>query len=297
MKSTKAGFDFYYQYVGELNDEALLRSDYWELSHDTWSLYSYGQGYKVVYIKYGCKASGSKFEGIKPLSAKEESERFSQSLSRTKSTIFELAICNEFTYFCTFTQDENLVGDRFDLHEFRKDLAQFVRNQNRGRQTKIKYLLIPEQHKNGAWHMHGLLSGLTSADLREFSLKEKLPNAIRKELKAGKKVYNWEKYSKKFGYFTASPINSHVACSKYITKYITKDVLKNNLKSGAHSYYASQGLQRRERIFRTDFEICPITEWDFENNYVKVAWFDSKEDLEKVKSQKTYSTALPKNIS
>lgn len=213
--------------------------------------------------------------------AEPTAERLRQSISRTRSTIFELAMCNEFTHFCTFTQSAEM-RDRFNLDEFRKDFAQFVRNINRSRRDNpIKYLLIPEQHLNsrnkkdiGAWHMHGLLMGLTEADLRLFTLKEKLPQNIRKALKSGQKVYNWERYSQKFGYFTCTEIGNHEACSKYITKYITKELQKRNLENGQHSYFASQGLNRRVPIVKFSKDKCPVSEWDFENEYVKVRWLD-----------------------
>ena len=82
-----------------------------------------------------------------------EEERLRSSISRAKSRVNELALCNEFEYFCTFTQSDEL-RDRFDLKAFRKDFAMFVRNENRRREKKIKYLLVPERHKDGAWHMH-----------------------------------------------------------------------------------------------------------------------------------------------
>ena len=279
-KKTEFGELFAHSHYLEcLSDERLCNPDYYKIDHDTWYLYRYGDGVKVVYLKYGKEAPKRKIEqNTKPLSQKEENTRLSQSVSRTKSTIFELAICNEFTHFCTFTQDENIVGDRFDLAKFRKDFAQFIRNENRGRENKIKYLVVPEQHKNGAWHFHGLLSGLTDQDLRKFTLSEKLPMRIKKPIMNGENVYNWDKYAKKFGFFTATDIKSHVACSKYITKYITKEVVKNNLSKGQHSYFASQGLKRRELILRTDVEPCPITNWGFENDYIKTAWFDNAEE-------------------
>lgn len=257
---------------------------YWDIPHDTWSIHKYGAGYKVTYLKFGARAQKYKQEYLLKDCGEcsdevNADERFSQSVSRTKSSIFELAMCNEFSYFCTFTQNENLVGDRFDLSEFRKDLSQFVRNQNRGRKNKIKYLLIPEQHRNGAWHMHGLLMGLNYSDLREFTLDEKLPYRIRKQIKKGEKVYNWEKYATKFGFFTATEIKSHEACSRYITKYITKDLLKSNIESGKHTFFASKGLNRRILISRVSNEICPLKKWDFENEYIKSIWFSNKEEL------------------
>lgn len=280
MPLNKNDFFAYYHYVQALSDERFCAPDYWKINHDTWTLYAYGNGYKVVYLKYGSKSPRSDIPtSKKTLSAKEKEERLSQSVSRTKSTIFELAFCNEFSHFCTFTQNADFVGDRFDLSAFRKDLAQFVRNQNRGRDKKITYLFVPEQHKDGAWHMHGLINGLNDDDLREFTLNERLPNKIRKQIKNGEKVYNWEKYARKFGYFTATKVKSHEACAKYITKYITKDLAKSAIKRGGHCYFASQGLKRRERILRTDDVTCPIKKWGFENDYIKTAWFDNVEQL------------------
>ena len=198
-----------------------------------------------------------------------ENVRFSNSVSRSRSRVFELAMCNEFTHFCTFTQDEKL-RDRFNLSEFRKDLAQLVRNINRGRDIKIKYLLIPEQHKNGAWHIHGLLMGLTDTDLREFTLKEKLPEKLRKRIAKGEKIFDWKRYRQAFGYFTCTKIENHTACAKYITKYVSKDMQKNLLETGQHLFFASQGLKGRESVVKNCFEPCPVSEWDFENYFVKI---------------------------
>ena len=242
------------------------------LRHDVWNVYDYGNVVKIVYIKSAPKIPDErkKKSAIKK-QERSESERFSNSISRSKARIFELAMCNEFNFFCTFTQDQKM-RDRFDLKEFRKDFAQFVRNLNRKRpdDKKIKYLLIPEQHKDGAWHMHGLLQGIEKADLREFSLSEKLPERIRKQISKGVKVYDWTKYRKAFGYFTCTEIQNKNACSKYITKYISKDLQKTVRESGEHLFFASQGLKSRETIVKNSFEKCPVFEWDFENDYVKV---------------------------
>ena len=250
-------------------------------NHDVFNIYAYGDNLlKIVYIKSApmradlrktdplwAEKKKPKFKG----SPNSPDERFSNSVSRSKSRIFELAMCNEFKYFCTFTQDEKL-RDRFDLKEFRKDLAQLVRNLNRNRseENKIKYLLIPEQHKNGAWHLHGLLQGITPDDLREFTLKEKLPERIRKQIAKGVKIYDWTRYRKAFGFFTCAEIESQTACAKYITKYISKDLQKTVHESGEHLFFASQGLKGRETILRNCADLCDVDEWDFENEFVKV---------------------------
>lgn len=222
-------------------------------TNDFWSLYDFGKaGYKVVYFKARKIAKKRKFKATEQ---RENENRFASSLSRTRSTIFEIATCNDFKHFCTFTQSKEL-RDRFDLGAFRKDFAQFVRNLNRSRDEKIKYLLIPEQHSDGAWHMHGLLLGLNNGDLQ----------------KNEHGYLDWVAYRKKFGFFSVSPIKNGEACAKYVTKYITKDLLKTNIENGQHCFFASQGLKRAEQIVKDERSPCFCSEWDFENDYVKVRW-------------------------
>ena len=253
------------------------------LQHDLWSLYDYGDIVKVVYFKALPNKANPKKDPLfldpaspkkRPVFEKQsrpESERFSNSVSRSKARIFELAMCNEFTHFCTFTQDKEK-RDRFDLAEFRKDFAMLIRNINRNRpeNAKIKYLLIPEQHKDGAWHMHGLFMGFTDKDLRPFTLEEKLPDRIREKLLQGVTIYDWQRYRRVFGYFTCTEIKNGTACAKYITKYISKDLQKSVRESGEHLYFASQGLKGREVVVCKSCDVCPVEKWDFENSYVKV---------------------------
>ena len=190
-------------------------------------------------------------------------ERFRQSLSRAKNTIFELALCNKFTHFCTFTQDKEK-RDRYNLEEFISDFSMFVRNKNRNRaeDKKIKYVLVPEQHDNGAWHLHGLLAGLSKTDL------------VKNEYG----YLDWLEYRNKFGFFSCSRIRKPINTAKYITKYISKDFAKTTLEKGRHLYYASQGLKRKEQICKQYGEKCSVDKWDFENEYVKIRFF-SEDDI------------------
>lgn len=270
--------EFYLDYAKKRADESAIdRPEIfgrYGVRNDYWSAYSYGDEIKIVYIKRGVierAKKEQKFEPTKDNSKTAESERFSQSVSRSRARVFELAMCNEFRYFCTFTQSKEL-RDRFDLNAFRKDFAMLIRNLNRkrGEVDKIRYLLIPEQHEKGGWHMHGLLTGLSTEDLREFKVSENIPKRLKDKIREGRKIYDWTAYRRRFGYFTCEKIQNSTACAKYVTKYISKDLQKSVRESGAHLYFASQGLKGRECIVKNSFETCPFTEWEYENDYVKI---------------------------
>ena len=42
-----------------------------------------------------------------------------------------------------------------------------------------KFVFVPEMHRDGAWHLHGLINDLPVDHLRPFTLEEKLPTYIR----------------------------------------------------------------------------------------------------------------------
>jgi len=203
------------------------------------------------------------------------SAKLAHSLSRTKSTIFELALCNDWEYFVSLTLNPNS-HDRTNIKAFKKKLLKWLNNYKQYHDTNIKYLLIPEQHADGAWHMHGLLSGLPAEHLTAFSLKDKLPLPIRRKLKKGRTIYNWEKYAKAFGYVTVEEILNAEAISKYITKYITADLFKTRIDLNDHMYYCSLGLRRAAVIYKN--HLTRDFEPDFENEYVKVKTFQSLEE-------------------
>lgn len=46
-------------------------------------------------------------------------------------------------------------------------------------------------------------------------------------------------------------------------------------------YFASQGLKGRETVVWRSLDECPIKQWDFENDYVKIAEF-STDDVDKI---------------
>ena len=182
-------------------------------------------------------------------------------------------MCNEWDYFCTFTLNPEKY-DRYNLSKFRSDFTLMIRHLRQKYNCDIAYLLIPERHKDGAWHMHGFVRGLPLQELREFTLGEKLPKYISDKLKSNVGVYEWLSYRKKFGFCDLEKIRDKNRCSSYVTKYITKDLLESVKELNHKTYYCSQGLQRAVEIKRGHLAECPT--YDYSNDYVSVKWFDNE---------------------
>lgn len=190
------------------------------------------------------------------------------NISRARNKIFEYALCNEWEYFVTLTlspEKLSLLGfDRFDLNSFYKFFANWIHHLD----YKVSYLLVPEQHKNGAWHFHGFINGIPDTDLHLFTLDEKLPNYIRNKIKNNEMIYSWISYSNKFGFCDLEFIKNQEKCSSYVTKYISKELYKTINNLGAHCYYCSQGLKKADIVFK---EKCvPDIDYDYHNDYVAV---------------------------
>ena len=136
------------------------------------------------------------------------------SLSRTKTLVRDLVLCNDFELFCTFTFDPNKV-DSFKLHRCWSVMSRWLHHQrdlSREKGKEFKYLIIPEQHKSGRWHFHALISGYSST-LKDSGLKTLTLRPI----------YNITAF--RSGFTTAVEIDSKEGVSSYVTKYITKDFI------------------------------------------------------------------------
>lgn len=195
------------------------------------------------------------------------------NISRAKSTIYELAMCNPWEYFVTMTLDAQKY-DRYDLHKFKKDLSRFVRDQRQKWGADIKYLFIPEQHKlkEGetvpAWHVHGLLCGIKQEMLGDFP-------AGAPAVLARNGYRNYPDYHRKFGFCSLGAIRDNSAVSAYILKYVGKQ-LGQGVEVDKHLFFSSTGLNRAVEIKRGRLAVLP-REWDYVNDYVKIAWIEEEE--------------------
>lgn len=231
--------------------------------------------YKVTLMK-SCRLPGFE-EVLDVVSGKRNSagnlNKLESSLSRTKSNVRELALCNPWEYFVTLTLCPDKF-DRFDLACFKKSLSKFLNNLRYRHGWDIQYLLIPEQHKDGAWHMHGLFMGIPDSELVAFSCHDTLPWRVLRLLGEGRQIMNWPRYAETFGYVTCEPIRNLDATAKYITKYITKDVSVSQVGLNKKLYLCSHGLKRAETVYkgRIVHEFQP----DYCNDYVAIKTFKTE---------------------
>jgi hypothetical protein len=223
---------------------------------DVVTLKRYGNRLKLTM----CKSMRKKgYEGGEKMArGTANSEKLANNISRARNKVFEYAMCNEWEHFVTLTIDPNKY-DRTNLKKYYKDLGEFITNENRKLEKKIKYVLIPELHENGAWHMHGVMMGIPS-----------------EQLKKNKHGYlDWERYRNKFGYISIDPIRDKQKCASYLTKYVTKEMSNTISELNAKSYYCSKGLKVAEEIKKGRLcESLQDLEYDFQNDYVKIKWFD-----------------------
>lgn len=199
-------------------------------------------------------------------------KKLGNNIVRARTCVREYGLCNDWDYFVTLTLD-NAKRDRYDLSAFWKAFSQFVRDYRKRYSVSVRYLFIPEQHKDGAWHAHGFLAGLPADHLRPFTLQETLPAALLDALRKSGALYDWPLYRQKFGFVTVEPIRDKQRAVSYITKYITKDLERSVTRLGAHLYYASRGLHKAEEIKRGQLvREVPV---DYANEHCAITWFDA----------------------
>ncbi len=165
--------------------------------------------------------------------------KLDSNFSRARSMVLQYALCNPWDYFFTGTLDR-LKLDRYDLDIYASRLMQFIRDKRKKYEAKFQVLLVPERHKDDAWHIHGLIFGLPDAALAPFA-----PPAPRHLIEGG--FLNWPDYMEKFGFCSLAPIRDPVATAFYITKYVSKDLSRRSGDLGKHLYFHSRPLRKAEK--------------------------------------------------
>ena len=152
-------------------------------------------------------------------------ENVSRSIRRAKTSIYDYVICNDdLDLFVTLTLDKDNVN-RYDYKEIIKKLNNWLDNHKR--RNNLKYVLVPEHHKDGAIHFHGFFN---SSSLR-------LVDSGHKTVK-GQVIYNLPQF--RFGFTTGiKTVGTRSKIANYICKYITK---QSDNKIGGRYYLHSNNL-------------------------------------------------------
>lgn len=155
-----------------------------------------------------------------------------RSIRRTKKFIRDYVLCNDFELFITFT----FKSDRQNITKIRKQMRTWLKNQ-RDRNGKFRYIIIPELHNDGkSLHFHALFGDYPGKLSQAINPKTNKP-LIQK----GKVIYMLDGYT--LGFNNAKLISTDDAdrakISSYIQKYITKDM---PTFSNKNRYWVSSGL-------------------------------------------------------
>ena len=194
-----------------------------------------------------------------------------RSIRRSKDLVKAIGNMNDWDYFFTGTFDEKKVGDRKDLEKLKKSTLEFFKNQSK--KYGIKYLLIPELHKDGALHWHGLI--------RDVNDQLKLTDSEKKY--NGRIIYNMDSWNKYKGFNTCVEIGKEDDDKMAVSNYITKYISKNDERIFDKYYYSSQGLTNHPKITYLEYDELPIDFFDdevYENPicYMKTIRKENKEN-------------------
>ena len=254
-----------------------------EYEHDIVIIKDYVVAKRLIYLPtvYSPEKDHNRKEKVYTPKGSVNDIKLENNLIRARGKILEYALCNKWEWFFTATIDGSKY-DRTDLDKYRKDFTRFLQKFGREHNLNIKYLIVPELHADRKnWHAHGFIMGLPQEYLKEFKMKKKLPLYIRKKLENNEKVYEFKEYTDKFGFNDFEKIKDLRRSATYITKYLTKDLGRAVSELGMHTYFSSKGLKKAEVIDRGLLNRDIPLEFDFENEYVGIKWFDKDDEPER----------------
>lgn len=235
--------------------------------NDLYNIYRYSEcreAYKHVLLKRS-------FDAQERAEAQEHGERLDNSLSRTRRLFFDTAMCNRLPLFTTVTFNSDY--DRFDLPSLKKSFCKWLNNYKYRVDADFKYMFVPEQHENGAWHFHGLTTfpiGLQTPLYIKKRVGEKLI-----DVKNTRHYLSWPSISEKFGFYSASIVQDYDKAVSYIQKYITKAFQDARFKS-VQLLLKSKGMNKPELVYQAFGEGLKVRP-DFENEFCAVSWQDVEE--------------------
>lgn len=160
---------------------------------------------------------------------KSEGADMERSMRRARAKLRRLALANEFEYFVTLTLDPAKI-DRYDSKAVIKALGQWA--DNMVRRHGLRYILVPERHKDGALHFHGFMAG------RGLKAED---SAVEWD---GRPVYNLPQWT--LGFTTAQRLyGDYHAAVGYCCKYIGKQ----GERPAGRWYYSGGALKEPPKLY------------------------------------------------
>lgn len=166
----------------------------------------------------------------------------SVSINRSIQSIYELVFANKWDYFITLTFDPKKVNS-LDYDVVIKKTSQWLNNMSKRKAAgNLKYIFIPERHKSGSYHIHGLLADCGTMEFTDSGRVAIGKKAYKRTSKNAHypTIYNIGNW--RYGFSDATQVQDNDRVCSYFTKYITKDLVVD-LK-GRRRYYPSNNLKR-----------------------------------------------------
>lgn len=176
-------------------------------------------------------------------SKKAIEERAFQQMYRIKRRVKYYMLSNNFDLFWTLTFNDEKV-DATNYKKVKKTLMAWLKYQ-REKHGKFGYLFIPEFHKSGRIHFHGV-----TQDFAPPLIVARSPKNNRLIKKNGIQIFNANNWKK--GFSTVSQIANEEKTASYLTKYITKEVMQIPTEFNEPRYLVSRGLQNPKIEYTLD---------------------------------------------
>ena len=163
---------------------------------------------------------------------------------RAKRKVIEYALNNDFNWFVTITFDKNKIN-RYDVKLLERKILMWLKKTEQNYDSKARYILVPEYHKDKAIHYHALIK------MQNNRLKYLYNHRHWK-----KAVYKDTLLFKKFGRNEWVNIDSYTEpIGMYLAKYITKLPDKMNNRY----YFSSKALKQSQKI-NINLDILEVAE-------------------------------------
>lgn len=204
---------------------------------------TYPDGTQQFFYMSNPKLVGFEIEERQETGLNVERKKIDNS-KRAMQKVYNLARSNNWDWFLTMTLSPDKV-DRYDYDDSVKAMQHYC---DIMRKQGNKWLMVPEQHKDGAWHFHALVEGPLKME-RAVNPKTGEPLSDRSH----RPIYNVTNY--KYGYTTITPVGAQAKAAGYLTKYLSK---KMDVPKGRKRYWASKSLLEPDveyyQIGRADFD-------------------------------------------